>query len=144
MSHWTHIAAVIDVDTYIQSPTIQSDVEALLEDAPKITGSEGPAEVFVNVLDGYNCWTTDCRRCEFYGGKAEDGGFYCNADREKGDKCLTGKYQTRVVITVLGDQRDRMRDQTKREWLEFKKFVAEKVNGEGFGVRNCACTIRGW
>ena len=31
MSYWTHIVAAIDVETYIQSKTIQSDVEKLLE-----------------------------------------------------------------------------------------------------------------
>ena len=146
MSWWTHISAVIDVETYIESHTIQSDVESLLKDAPKITGSEGDAEVFVNVLGGHNIsvWP-DCLHCDFYGGEAEDGeGFYCSADREKGDECITGEYQSRVVITVLGDLRDRRRDQTKQEWLDFKKYIAKKVNGDGFTIRNCACNILGY
>ena len=144
MSLWTHIAAVIDVDTYIESHTIQADVEALLEDAPKITGSEGPAEVFVNVLSGWNRSTNcDCGHCEFYGGDDIEE-FVCRAKPSEGDVCPEAYYQTRVVITVLGDLRDRMRGQTKSEWLEFKKHIAEKVNGEGFTIRNCACTIRGW
>ena len=147
MSYWTHIAAVIDVDTYIESPTIQSDVEKLLKDAPKITGSEEDAAVFVNVLPGYNVsMSADCAHCKFYGGEegAEEGHFFCSADRNKGDECLDSEYQTRVVITVIGDLRDRMRDQTKKEWLEFKKYIAKHVNDNGFYIRNCACNIQGY
>ena len=61
MSWWTHIVAAIDVDTYISSKTIKSDVEELLKGAPAITGSEGNADIFVNVLSGTNISTNrDC------------------------------------------------------------------------------------
>ena len=38
----------------------------MLEDAPKITGSEGNAEIFVNVLRGHNIFMScDCNSCEY-------------------------------------------------------------------------------
>ena len=58
MSRWTHIVAAIDVDTYIESENLQSDVNELMKYAPKITGSESDADVFINILSGHNvsCW----------------------------------------------------------------------------------------
>ncbi len=124
MSMWTHIVASIDVDTFKESHTIKEDVEKMLENAPKITGSEGPADVFVNVLSGYTIRTY------------------------KDDK--TDEFQTRVVITVIGDLRDRTIDQTEKEWNEFKDFIgvepefySDDREGLNFEIRNCSCEIRG-
>lgn len=145
MSSWTHIVAAIDVDTYKRSATIKEDVEKMLEHAPKITGSEGPADVFVNVLSGHNYWTScDCERCE-YGNTVrylDEGGFECDATMDY--RCPQGEYQTRVVITIIGDLRDRMKDTTKEEWKAFKKYIEKHVNGNGFGIRNCTCKIQGY
>jgi len=126
MSWWTHITASLDVDTYIESDNIKEHVEKLLEKAPKITGSEGPADVFVNVLSGHNHSIYD------------DEGF-----RE---------FQTRVVITIIGDLRDRYKDQTEDEWNKFKAFIGEDENDESFikdpnglnfTIRNYSCNIMG-
>lgn len=127
MSMWTHIVASLDVETYIESNTIKEDVEKMLKKAPKITGSEGPADIFVNVLSGHNvsCWDGDDRR----------------------------EYQTRVVITVIGDLRDRMKAQTEDEWSKFKNFIGqdewaeeeyEQENSLNFTIRNCAYEIKGY
>jgi len=50
MSYWTHIVAILEVDTYIEDKNIKQIVENKLIKAPKITGSEGCADVFVNVF----------------------------------------------------------------------------------------------
>lgn len=145
MSIWTHIVAVIDVDTYIYSANIEDKIRDMLKNAPKITGSEHDADVFVNVLPGYNRYTSaDCDACEFGATMRyiEKGTFTCDAP--DGYDCPEGRYQSRVVITVIGDLRDRMREQTKAEWLQFKEFVNKKINGNGFETRNCACRIVGW
>ena len=136
MSHWTHITASIDAETYVERHDIKEYVEKLLEKAPKITGSECHADVFVNVLSGYNVSCYD------------------------GDTGERTKYQTRVVITVIGDLRDRMINQTEKEWNDFKSFIGEDEwddtdidtldddNDENdsklhFTIRNCACNIKG-
>lgn len=144
MSMWTHIVAVIDADTFVDSKHIKKEVQKMLKDAPKITGSEGNADVFVNVLSGYNHYiSADCEACCFGPTiRYLNDGFSCDAPDTT--KCPEGKYQTRVVITVIGDLRDRMREQTKAEWLQFKEFVNKKINGNGFETRNCACRIVGW
>lgn len=115
MSRWTHIVAAIDVDTFMENHNIKHDVIELLKYAPKITGSEVDAEVFVNVLGGHNI-------SSWHDGIHEE-------------------FQTRVVITVVGDLRDRARKITEKEWNEFKEFIETKVDKEGWWIRNCSCNI---
>lgn len=143
MSMWTHVAAVMDVDTHIEAIFIEDIVREMLKDAPKITGSEGNADVFVNVLPGHNVnISMDCERCK-YGHTVkpcDESGFTCEGPDDY--RCPDREYQTRVVITVVGDLRDRERCQTKAEWDAFKKFVEKHINDErGFSVRNCACRL---
>ena len=144
MSNWTHIVASIDAETYIYSKDIQSVVEDMIKNAPKITGSERDADIFVNKLSGYNCsMSFDCNACQYKDTlQSDDEGFWCDAP--EGFVCPDGKYQTRVVITVIGDLRDRHREQTKREWLAFKDYIAKHINENGFCIRNCSCNILGY
>lgn len=147
MSWWTHIVAAIDVDTCIckDNDIVVNEVYEFLKDAPEIIGSEGNANVFVNVLPGYNCYTSaDCNKCG-YGPSivhSTKGGFQC--DRPDGYRCPEGKYQSRVVITVIGDLRDRMLEETQKEWDAFKAYVDDEINENGYVVRNCSCNILGW
>ena len=115
MSRWTHIVAAIDVDTYIESENLQGDVNELMKYAPKITGSESDADVFINILSGHNvsCW--------------EDG--------------KHNNYQTRIVITIIGDLRDRSHKITEKEWTKFKKFIETKIDKKGWEIRNYSCNI---
>ena len=124
MSMWTHIVASIDVDTFIESHTIKEDVEKMLEKAPKITGSEGPADVFINVRSGSNISNMEYDKYE--------------------------EFQTLITITVVGDLRDRTKDQTEKEWQAFKDFIGiepelydENREGLNLEIRNCACRIWG-
>lgn len=54
MSCWTYIVGVIHVDTYKEVDDIKGYVEKALLSAPKITGSEYDASVFVNPVKGHN------------------------------------------------------------------------------------------
>lgn len=95
MSCWTHITACLSVETKFitKKPQLLKQVKKYLENAPKITGSETNADVFVNVQKGYNFWS---------------------------DK---GNFQTRVTISVQGDLRDRNKSQTLKEFNEFLEYV---------------------
>ena len=142
MSKWTHIVASIDIDTYREKEDIKGFVEELIKGAPEISGSEGPADVFVNVLSGHNISTTqDCERCQYFVAEKAYDGEYCSLPENETFQCPYGEYQTRVVITVIGDLRDREPETTKREWKEFKKYI-DKVVGQGDGIRNCSCRIK--
>lgn len=140
MSHWTHIVGVMHVETYKEESDIKSYVEAKLKYAPKITGSEGDADVFVNPQSGHSMWTScDCGRCDYRNSivRVVDG-FECDAP--EGFRCPSGEYQSRVIITVCGDLRDRLKEETEKEWDEFYRYVEEEL---GFGVRVFACKIEG-
>jgi len=85
----------------------------------------------------------DCLACQYKDTrKLYDDGFECDAP--EGYKCPHGEYQTRVVITVIGDLRDRMRQRTRDEWYAFKKYIEKSINNDGFTIRNCSCNIIGW
>ena len=60
MSMWTHITACMSVETGIvaKKPELKKQVKEYLDKAPKITGSEGPADVFVNIQSGYSFYTS--------------------------------------------------------------------------------------
>ena len=141
MSFWTHIVGVMHVETYQEVDDIKAYAEESLKEAPLITGSESDAAIFVNPEPGHNISTSaDCARCEFgKTARAEDGYWVCDAEDDY--HCPHGDYQSRVVITVYGDLRDRMRKQTKKEWNEFHRYVAKKLK---WTIRNAACRIEGY
>ena len=142
MSWWTYIVATIDVDTWQERHDIKEYVENLLKDAPPITGSEGNADVFVNVRGGHSVTVfPDCKLCPFFGGYDSEDEWICR--KPTPIKCPEPEteYQSRVVITVAGDLRDRYMPQTKAEWRAFKKYV-EDVIGLGKGsIMHSTCRI---
>lgn len=144
MSMWTHITACMSVETGIvaKKPALKKQVKEYLDKAPKITGSEGPADVFVNIQSGYSFYTSyDCDRCEYKDSiielKDENGDDYMMCSAPDKHDC-SAEYQTRVVISVQGDLRDRVKEETEKEFEEFKKYV-EKL---GY-IRDYAVNIEG-
>ena len=144
MSMWTHITACMSVETGIvaKKPELKKQVKEYLDKAPKITGSEGPADVFVNIQGGYSFYTScDCDRCKYKDSiierKDEDGNDYMMCSAPDKHDC-SAEYQTRVVISVQGDLRDRVKEETEKEFEEFKKYV-EKL---GY-IRDYAVNIEG-
>lgn len=134
MSYWTHIVGVIDFDTFKESVALAEDILKELESAPKITGSEKDAEIFVNQLSGHNVSVgRDCKRCK-YKDTGDDEYCYTPEDFE----CPSGEYQTRVVITVIGDLRDRGKKTTETEWKEFVAYIENNMSGY---IRNISCNI---
>ena len=144
MSMWTHITACMSVETGIvaKKPALKKQVKEYLDKAPKMTGSEGPADVFVNIQGGYSFYTShDCDRCKYKDSiielKDENGDDYMMCSAPDKHDC-SAEYQTRVVISVQGDLRDRVKEETEKEFEEFKKYV-EKL---GY-IRDYAVNIEG-
>lgn len=129
MSSWTHITSCLSVETGLTQPksVLKKIIMKELKEAPKITGSEKCADVFVNVKSGSNFWTSsDCNRCPF-GETAEwskEKGYECDAPEDY--KCPSGEYQSCVVISVQGDLRDRSPDQTQKEFDEFLTYLKKR------------------
>ena len=128
MSSWTHITACFSVDTGLAEPksTVKRIVQKELKKAPKMTGSEGDADVFVNVQSGYDYFIgRDCGHCLHYvKNKFTEDDTVCDAPEDY--ECPEGKYQTRVVISIQGDLRDMTKEQTQKEFDEFYKFLERR------------------
>ena len=126
MSMWTHITACLSVETgLVEKPRrLRKIIKRELMDAPKITGSEGCADVFVNVQSGFNFWTNrDCTHCPHANTITWTGMGEFDCDPPKGYKCKPGKFQTCVTISVQGNLRDRTKQETVKEFEEFLDFI---------------------
>ena len=135
MSKWVYVVGTIEVETYNRSEKPKKYLKNLIKDAPKITGSEGPVEVFVNIPSGHNVSVTgDCNACPH--GKLKGSDIVCK--RKEGDQCTTGYYQTRALITLYGNLRDREIKQTEEEYSAFVRFLEEDC---GLGIDNVALNI---
>ena len=99
MSRWTHIVGAIHIDTWKACNNIEKYIENKLKNAPKITGSEGSATVFVNKENRY-CMV-----------------------------CNGRNFQTRAIITIQGDLRDKNGKKTKEEIINFLKYI-QKLDWE--------------
>lgn len=139
MSNWTHIAACIYLETDIRSNNIEVVMKNILDKAPQITGSEGSADIFINVLSGSNEFVgADCSHCPFGHTKKNlpKGGFSCLSPVEY--ECEEGEYQTSVAVTIIGDLRDRTKEETKKEYNTLIKWLKER----NFSIRIKSCEIK--
>ena len=127
MSHWTHIQGVISISVFeklfdeIDGMTITQDgidefVRGVVANMPKITGDEGNAQLFINRNQEH-----DVSRC------VHD------------DNNILGwrEYTTLYYVTVIGDLRGRMLDETKGEFNEAMKYLRKT-----FGKDNVGCIKR--
>ena len=125
MSNWTTIYACIHLETEIHETNIKEVVEECLQNAPKITGSEGNADMFVNVPSGHTRSTMiDCEHCPF--GRTiihYKEGFTCK--KPEGYECKGAEYQTTVIITIAGSLRDRDKLQTATEYKAFLEWLSK-------------------
>lgn len=140
MSRWTHVIGSLYIETYKEEDDIKKFVENILKNAPKITGSEKDADIFVNPLSGHNTWIScDCERCVYKDTIVhldEEGDFQCDA--ENTFECPEGNYQTCVVITIVGDLRDKNGAKTKNEVENFIRFL----QSNDFDIDYCSIFIR--
>lgn len=109
MSRWTHIIGAIHIDTLEEKKDIKRYIETKITKAPKITGSEGNASIFVNLEEGYNISSWD-----------------------------NEYYQSRAIITIQGDLRDKDGTTTKKETQKFIKYILKKLDWE---IRVLSITI---
>lgn len=142
MSRWTHISASILCNITNKQENkndFKLRIEKMLGKAPKITGSEGNADVFVNILSGYNLYDScDCDHC-VYGDtvKHVKGNTYkCDASFDY--KCPTAEYQDEISISIAGDLRDRIKEDTEKEFKKFAKYVRKHI---AYEIRAQSCTI---
>jgi hypothetical protein len=110
-----------------------------MKKAPKITGSEADASIYVNVQEGHNFSTShDCERCKYADTLRtikddEDGRDYQICDGPTNHKC-SAEYQTCVVISVQGDLRDKTIEETEEDFARFLEYVNEKYHVRDYSV----------
>lgn len=98
MSLWTHVVGAIHANFYGNSTSeAWENAITILKDAPKVTGSEGDMQTFVHPLDGYN-----------------------NAEY---DTNVERKWQTGMVVSLVGDLRDRTVEAVCKEMKPFLDYV---------------------
>ena len=102
MSSWTHINLAVEVTVPSQTSrqAVKDQVLAKLEWLPQISGSEGDAEIFVNVPRKHDM-TSDM-----------------------GEEYLWSK----AYITVMGHLRDRTKEQTEKETKGFIKGLKREFS----------------
>lgn len=140
MSKWTHITACLSVDTFITENKLElkKRVKDFLKNAPKITGSEQDADIFVNVLSGHDFYIScDCDHCKYESSLKKtvtaEGHIYTECNAPKNYNC-SAEYQTRIAITIQGDLRDRTRKQTQKEFKEFLKYINTMYTVRNYSV----------
>lgn len=104
MSRWTHITSCMSVDTCIENrKRVKKSIINYINKAPKITGSEHDAEVYVTLQRGYNIssWKQD----------------------KKGDFI---KYQSCIVVSIQGDLCDKDGISTKEEFINFLNYIRKE------------------
>lgn len=103
MSQWTHITACLSVDTCQENKKrIKKSIIDYINKAPEITGSEGPANVYVNLQHGYNISSWKQRNGEFL------------------------RYQSCIVVSIQGDLRDKDGESTKEEFVKFLEYIKKE------------------
>lgn len=131
MSRWTHITSCISIEAGILDNKIglKREIQKILRHAPKITGSENDADIFVNIPSGYNFFMSrDCEHCK-----------YKDTIRhitKEGEECLecdapryydcSSEYQTQAVISIQGDLRDKDGETTKTEFINFLNYIKKE------------------
>ena len=115
MSRWTHIAGALIVETFEEIPVESANAyfNDKLLNAPKITGSERDADLFLNVVPGYNSctWNKDGTKVTF---------------------------QSKAVLTLAGSLRDRDQGTVLEELTKFANYIA---NDLGWMIEENAFTI---
>ena len=109
MSQWTHITSCMSVDTCIKNEKkIKKSIIDYVSKAPKITGSESDAEVYINLQRGLNLtsWTKMRRK----------------------------EYQTCIIISIQGDLRDKDGQTTKEEFIKFKNYIEREYIIRDFSI----------
>lgn len=133
MSCWTYITGTINVDVPGRTqPEIEYILKTIMDHLPVVTGSERDMEVYLNRVEGDNCssshdeyemWTNNLT--DGYGDKNRKGGWL--------------RTQSQYLITVNASLRDRMFEQTFREFMKWLCRLSKRINIDSIFVKIKGC-----
>lgn len=116
MSFWTHISGVITVSPLGRSqPEKKYILDTVLQHLPKVTGSDTKMNVYVIQKNGYDTSTTH-----------DEFGQWSNLGNDIEHR-HSFKTQSRYLLVVEGDFRDRLFHQTLREFNEWLCRLAKRI-----------------
>lgn len=126
MSYWTYVNGNIVVNPMGRTQAEKKYIlETVLDHLPFVTGSEGNMDVYIIQKNGYN---SSSSHTEF----GEWGGY-------KNWKTLSTEVQDEYILVVDGSLRDRMFDQTYKEFQKWICRLAKRV-----GVEDVLVEIKGY
>ena len=126
MSYWTYVTGTITVDAIGRTQAEKRYIlETVLDHLPLVTGSEKDMNVHIIQKAGHNC---SCSHNEF----GEWDGY-----RKR--KSLSTETQSKYILVVEGAFRDRMLEQTYREFQKWLCRLAKRVE-----VNDVLVEIRGY
>lgn len=138
MSLWTHVQGFIKIDTFQHSNTDTIHfAQKIVDHLPRITGSEGNADYYVILPNGYNQRSSTDEYDQYSNlGELQ---FYKR-------KCTSGlkymydfKTQSQAIIIIDGDLRDRVMMQTYKEVVHVLNRIASRAS-----IRSCVVNISDW
>jgi hypothetical protein len=131
MSWWTYIRGSIIVAPLGRTqPEKTYILDTVLEHLPRVTGSEGDMEIYVNQVRGHNSSSSH----DEFGMRTN------NLIDYYGQKSRRGWHETQseYIITVNASLRDRHFEETKREFIKWLTRLAKRVI-----VRSVLVTVEG-
>lgn len=109
MSRWTHITACLSVETYIRNKKhVKKSIIDYINKAPKITGSEEDAQIYVDLQRGYNLSS------------------WSNFKHQE--------YQTCITISIQGDLRDKDGETTRDEFIDFLNYIQKEYMVRDYSI----------
>jgi len=141
MSSWVYITGVLELDTNLEMDNLEEYIKNQLKNAPKITGSERDAEIFINILNGYNSSKVDCESCKYFHTKEylENNITTCETDDNFDCESKRKEYQTKILISISGNLRDKKLEKTKKEYEKFEKYITKTL---GYSIENKSIEIK--
>lgn len=126
MSIWSHVHGVIEVDTCGRtSAEAMYFAQTVVDHLPRIDGSEGPVEYYLNLVNGHNC-----------SGNTDENFVRSNLGKITWSGYRSFEYQSCVLITMQGDLRDCM-------FSDALKMTTKALNrlSKHLIVRGCSVTV---
>ena len=121
MSWWTHIKGAIEVEAMGRTQAeCRYILDTVLAHLPRVTGSEGDMNVYIAQRAGHNC-SSSCDELSMRTNNLTD--FDGFKSREYGWMTM----QTKYMLTIDADLRDRRLEETKREFLNWLCRLSKRL-----------------
>ena len=117
MSVWTHICGSVEIDVHgVSQSHIQYVVETILNHLPVVSGSECNMQVHIIKKYGHNVSSS-----------FDDFGNIIIRNNNTDDDDCYNNFQTKYILVLEGDLRDREFEETKRSFMKWLIRLAKRA-----------------